>query len=77
MFKAFPEESKNTKLITEILDSENQALVARAGVYEFIISNRFISMMLAQISEDSDIKRVYDDLFSEGRWFNKVDILEA
>ncbi|MCA9031555.1 MAG: hypothetical protein KDA66_12155, partial [Planctomycetaceae bacterium] len=65
MFKAFPEESKRTKLITEILDSENQALVARAGVYEFIISNRFISMMLAQISEDSDIKRVYDDLFSE------------
>jgi hypothetical protein len=53
------------KLITEILDSENQPLVARAGVNDFIISNRFVSMILAQISEDADIKRVYDDLFSE------------
>lgn len=55
----------NVKLITEILDSENQSLVARTGVNDFIISNRFISMILAQISEDADIKRVYDDLFSE------------
>ena len=55
----------NVKLITEILESENQALVARTGVNDFIISNRFISMILAQLSEDSDIKKVYDDLFSE------------
>ena len=54
-----------TKLITEVLNSENQELVARAGVNDFIISNRFISMLLAQISEDADIKRVYDDLFQE------------
>ncbi len=54
-----------TKLITEVLDSENQPLVARTGVHDFIISNRFVSMILAQISEDPDIKRVYDDLFQE------------
>ena len=65
IFRQHPDQSHRTKLITEILDSENQALVARAGVYEFIISNRYISMMLAQISEAADIKRVYDDLFSE------------
>lgn len=53
------------KLITEILESENQALVARTGVNDLIISNRFVSMILAQLSEDSDIKQVYDDLFSE------------
>ena len=54
-----------TKLITEILNSENQSLVARTGVQDFIISNRFVSMILAQISEDADVKRVYDDLFQE------------
>lgn len=54
-----------TKLITEILESENQSLVAHAGVNDFIISNRFISMLVAQISEDADIKPVYDDLFQE------------
>jgi ion channel POLLUX/CASTOR len=65
IFAAFPEESAKTKLITEVLDSENQALVSRTGVHEFIISNRYISMLLAQISEDGDIERVYDDLFQE------------
>ena len=51
--------------IGEILESENQSLVAHAGVNDFIISNRFISMLVAQISEDADIKPVYDDLFQE------------
>ncbi|MEZ6096143.1 MAG: hypothetical protein R3C03_18275 [Pirellulaceae bacterium] len=65
IFQDHPEESKNVKLITEILDSENQSLVSKAGVNDFIISNRFVSMVLAQISEDADTQRVYDDLFSE------------
>ena len=60
-----PDRCKQTKLITEVLDSENQPLVAKAGVRDIIISNRFVSMLLAQISEDSDIKCVYDDLFDE------------
>ena len=60
-----PDQNSHTKLITEILDSDNQSLVAHAGVNDFIISNRFISMLVAQISEDADIKRVYDDLFEE------------
>ncbi len=55
----------STKLISEVMDSENQELVARAGVNDFIISNKLVSMLLAQISEEPDIKRVYDDLFSE------------
>src|SRR5690606_13522431 len=58
-------DARTTKLITEVLNSENQELVARAGVHDFIISNRFISMLLAQISEDVHIKMVYDDLFQE------------
>lgn len=54
-----------TKLISEVLDTGNQELVARAGVNDFIISNRVVSKLLAQISEEPDIRRVYDDLFSE------------
>jgi hypothetical protein len=65
LFRDRPAEAAGTKLITEVLDSENQPLVARTGVNDFIISNRVVSMMLAQISEQADIKRVYDDLFSE------------
>jgi hypothetical protein len=54
-----------TKLITEVMDSANQRLIARTGVNDFIISNRLVSMILAQISEEADIKRVYDNLFAE------------
>jgi hypothetical protein len=54
-----------TKLISEVLDSGNRELVARAGVNDFIISNRIVSKLLAQISEEADIYRVYQHLFSE------------
>ncbi len=53
------------QLITEVMDSNNQNLISRAGVRDFIISDRLVSMLLAQMSEESDIKSVYDDLFSE------------
>ncbi len=59
------ERLRNTQLITEVMDSTNQNLVSRAGVRDFIISNWFVSMILAQLSEEVDIKQVYDDLFSE------------
>ncbi len=58
-------DTSKTKIITEVMDSDNQELVARAGVHDFIISNRFVSTILAQISEEASIKTVYDDLFSE------------
>jgi len=57
--------AKRPKLISEVMDSRNQELIARAGVNDFIISNRLVSMLLAQISEQGDIQAVYDDLFSE------------
>jgi hypothetical protein len=65
IFKEHPEESANTALITEVMDSTNQELISRAGVNDFIISNRFVSNILAQVSEEADIKMVYDDLFQE------------
>ena len=65
IFSQYPTESRNTKLITEILDSQNDALVAKAGVQDVVISNRLVSMIMAQISESRDIEKVYDDIFQE------------
>lgn len=65
IFSQYPMESKSTKLITEILDSQNDDLVAKAGVQDVIISNRLVSMIMAQISESPDIEKVYDDIFQE------------
>lgn len=65
IFADNPGAAESTQLITEVLDSENQSLVARAGVNDFIISTRYVSMLLAQMSESRDIKVVYDHLFEE------------
>ena len=55
----------DTKLVTEVLESANRELVAHAGVNDFIISNRMVSMIFTQISEEPDIQKVYDNLFAE------------
>ncbi len=55
----------STKLITEILDSENRDLISHAGVDDFIISNRMVSMLFAQMSEEPEIEGVYENLFRE------------
>ncbi len=53
------------KVITEVMDSQNHSLIAKAGVKDMIISNRLVSMVTAQISESRGIKDVYDDIFQE------------
>ena len=63
IFRNHAQEAANTRLITEVLDSQNYEMVYNTGVKDVIISNRMISMLLAQISESRRIKQVYDVLF--------------
>ncbi|MBN2497204.1 MAG: hypothetical protein JXR96_21605 [Deltaproteobacteria bacterium] len=58
-------DSGRTKLITQILDSENQDLISQTRVNDFIISNKLITMIFAQLSEEPRIKELYDDIFQE------------
>ncbi|MBI39728.1 MAG: hypothetical protein CMF59_09015 [Leptospiraceae bacterium] len=53
-----------TRVISEIMDSENVDLVLETGVKDFLISNQFISRILAQVAMEPDVHYVYDDLFS-------------
>ncbi len=55
----------NTKLITQVLNSENQELITQTNVDDFIISNKLITMIFAQLSEEPRIKDLYDDIFQE------------
>ncbi len=66
IFKSQNDGMYNTKLITEVLHSQNNKLIAETGVRDVVISNKLESMFLAQISENPDIRIVYDDLFQEG-----------
>ncbi len=62
---AIKKEEHKTKIITQVLNSDNQELILQTDVDDFIISNRLISMILAQLSEEPRIKTLYDDIFQE------------
>jgi Trk K+ transport system NAD-binding subunit len=51
-------------IVTEMLDIKNKELAAVTKADDFIISNKLISLMLAQLSENKKLKEVFDDLFS-------------
>lgn len=59
------DEELHTKIITQVLNSENQNIITQTDVDDFIISNKLITMILAQLSEEPRIKVLYDDIFSE------------
>lgn len=53
-----------TDLIAEIVDSEETDLVIKAGVKDFLITNQFVSKILAQASQSPQILPIYRDIFS-------------
>lgn len=53
-----------TELIAEIIDSEDTDLVLKAGVKDFLLTNQFVSKILAQVSQEPDVMSIYHDLFS-------------
>lgn len=55
----------STNIITQVLNSDNQDIITQTDVDDFIISNKLITMILAQLSEEPLIKTLYDDIFSE------------
>ena len=52
-----------TKLISEIVNSENTELIVQVGVKDFLISNQFVSRIFAQVALEKDVLCVYVDLF--------------
>ena len=58
-------DESESKIITQVLNTENQKLINQTTVDDFIISNKLITMVLAQLSEEPKLKLLYDDLFSE------------
>ncbi len=65
LLRELTKNDKNPRIITQVLNSENQELINQTKVDEFIISNKLITMILSQLSEEPLIKLFYDDIFSE------------
>ncbi|NEN92549.1 MAG: hypothetical protein F6K48_28095, partial [Okeania sp. SIO3H1] len=53
-----------TELVVELADSEETDLVIKAGVQDFLLSNQFVSKILAQVSQEPGVMSVYRYLFS-------------
>ena len=58
-----PKTNQWPKLITEVMDSENIDIILNSGVEDFMVSNQFVSQIMAQVSEEPLALDVYDDLF--------------
>ena len=54
---------KDYSIVSEMLDIRNRDLGVVAKADDFIISDNLISLMLSQLSENEELKKVYDVLF--------------
>ncbi len=50
-------------IVSEMLDIKNRELASATSADDFIVSNKIISLMMAQLSENKHLKAVFDDLF--------------
>ncbi|HMI80305.1 MAG TPA: hypothetical protein VK480_00810, partial [Solirubrobacterales bacterium] len=53
-------------VVSEMIDDRNRRLAEVTKVDDVIVSDKVISLMLTQISESSDLAKVFDELFSAG-----------
>jgi len=50
-------------IVSEMLDVRNRTLAEVTRADDFIVSDRLVSLMLAQIAENKELNAVFDDLF--------------
>jgi voltage-gated potassium channel Kch len=55
--------NKDYSIVSEMLDIRNRELGVVAKADDFIVGDNLISLMLSQLSENSELKKVYDVLF--------------
>jgi hypothetical protein len=53
-------------IVTEMLDVRNRNLAQRTNADDFIVSDRLVSEMLAQLAESPELDPVFNDLFDPG-----------
>ncbi|MBK8397181.1 MAG: NAD-binding protein [Leptospiraceae bacterium] len=54
---------KNLNIVSEMLDNKNRMLAEVTKADDYIVSDRIISLMLSQLSEKKELKKVFDILF--------------
>ena len=57
---------KRVQITSEILDIANRDLASVAEADDFIVSNRLVSLMVAQLAQNPKLVHVFDELFAVG-----------
>lgn len=57
------ESAKNFNIVSEMFDIKNRELAEITDADDFIISDRIISLMISQLSENKDFQKVFNILF--------------
>lgn len=55
---------KRVSIVSEMLDIKNRTLAEVTNADDFIVSDRLVSLMLSQVSENKELNAVFKDLFS-------------
>lgn len=53
----------NFSIVSEILDVKDKELAEVTKADDFVVSNKLISLLITQLSENKELKQVFDDLF--------------
>ncbi|MEI6852952.1 MAG: NAD-binding protein, partial [Bacteroidota bacterium] len=59
------QEDTDMSIVSEMMDLRNRELAEVTKADDFIVSDKMISMLIAQISENKSLMQVYNDLFQE------------
>lgn len=56
---------KHIPVVSEMIDIRNRELAEVTGADDFVVSNKLVSLMLAQASENEYLSSIFDDLLDE------------
>ena len=56
---------KHISVVSEMIDIRNRELAEVTGADDFVVSNKLVSLMLAQASENEYLSSIFDDLLDE------------
>ena len=56
----------SANIVSEMLDDQNRELAEVTRADDFIVSDRLTSLLLSQVSENPELVKVFEELFSSG-----------
>jgi voltage-gated potassium channel Kch len=59
------EKNIDLNIVSEMMDVRNRELASVTKADDFIVSDKMISLLIAQVSENKSLMRVYNDLFQD------------